>query len=260
MRRFVADASHELRTPLTSIRGFAELYRQGAVPDPESLDRVMRRVEDEAARMGLLVEDLLLLARLDQQRPLDRSSRSTCSSSPATPSTTPGCSHPTGPSGSSCSARRAPVVLGDEARLRQVVMQPGDQRADPHPGGYAGRSHRRGHAGRGRRAGPGAARRRRPRTGPVRGGPRPGRSSGSTGPTRPGPGRQAAPGSACPSSPPWSRPTAAGSASSPRPARAAGSWSSSPSTPGRPVHRLITGSPSMMPRRNLSTGPSDVPR
>ena len=70
MRRFVADASHELRTPLTSIRGFAELYRQGAVPDPESLDRVMRRVEDEAARMGLLVEDLLLLARLDQQRPL----------------------------------------------------------------------------------------------------------------------------------------------------------------------------------------------
>ncbi len=71
MRRFVADASHELRTPLTSIRGFAELYRQGAVPDPQSLDRVMRRVEDEAARMGLLVEDLLLLARLDQQRPLE---------------------------------------------------------------------------------------------------------------------------------------------------------------------------------------------
>ncbi len=72
MRRFVADASHELRTPLTSIRGFAELYRQGAVGSGPELDRVMRRVEDEAARMGLLVDDLLLLARLDQQRPLVR--------------------------------------------------------------------------------------------------------------------------------------------------------------------------------------------
>jgi two-component system, OmpR family, sensor kinase len=72
MRRFVADASHELRTPLTTIRGFAELYRQGAARDPAELDRLMRRIEDQAAGMGLLVEDLLLLARLDQQRPLDR--------------------------------------------------------------------------------------------------------------------------------------------------------------------------------------------
>jgi len=72
MRRFVADASHELRTPLTTIRGFAELYRQGAARDPAELDRLMRRIEDQAARMGLLVEDLLLLARLDQQRPLER--------------------------------------------------------------------------------------------------------------------------------------------------------------------------------------------
>jgi two-component system, OmpR family, sensor kinase len=70
MRRFVADASHELRTPLTSIRGFSELYRQGAVEDEAALARVMRRIEDEATRMGLLVDDLLLLARLDQQRPL----------------------------------------------------------------------------------------------------------------------------------------------------------------------------------------------
>jgi two-component system, OmpR family, sensor kinase len=67
MRQFVADASHELRTPLTTIRGFAELYRQGAAPDP---GEVLRRIEDEAARMGLLVEDLLLLARLDRERPL----------------------------------------------------------------------------------------------------------------------------------------------------------------------------------------------
>ena len=70
MRQFVADASHELRTPLTTIRGFAELYRQGAAADPEDTARLVRRIEDEAARMGLLVEDLLLLARLDRERPL----------------------------------------------------------------------------------------------------------------------------------------------------------------------------------------------
>jgi len=70
MRQFVADASHELRTPLTTIRGFAELYRQGAVTDPEDVARLVRRIEDEAARMGLLVEDLLLLARLDRERPI----------------------------------------------------------------------------------------------------------------------------------------------------------------------------------------------
>jgi two-component system OmpR family sensor kinase len=67
-RRFAADASHELRTPLASIRGFAELYRQGAVP-PDDVGRTMRRIEDEARRMGGLVEDLLLLARLDERRP-----------------------------------------------------------------------------------------------------------------------------------------------------------------------------------------------
>ena len=99
MRRFVGDASHELRTPLTAIRGFAEYYRQrgglvahwdneeeaasageagtgtlttGGGLTPDDLDRIMQRVEKEAARMGLLVEDLLLLARLDQQRPLAR--------------------------------------------------------------------------------------------------------------------------------------------------------------------------------------------
>lgn len=71
MRRFVADASHELRTPLTSIRGFSELYRQGAVDTDAALARVLGRIEDEAVRMGLLVDDLLLLARLDQQRPLE---------------------------------------------------------------------------------------------------------------------------------------------------------------------------------------------
>lgn len=65
LRRFVADASHELRTPLTSIRGYAELFRRGAASRPEDLANSMRRIEDEAARMGVLVDDLLQLARLD---------------------------------------------------------------------------------------------------------------------------------------------------------------------------------------------------
>ncbi|RDI47275.1 sensor histidine kinase [Nocardia mexicana] len=69
MRRFVADASHELRTPLTTVQGFAELYRQGALADPALF---MDRIERESHRMGLLVEDLLMLARLDAQRPLER--------------------------------------------------------------------------------------------------------------------------------------------------------------------------------------------
>jgi two-component system OmpR family sensor kinase len=68
MRRFVADASHELRTPLTSIRGYAELYRAGA-DSPDHVARSFERIEQEATRMGGLVEDLVLLARLDQERP-----------------------------------------------------------------------------------------------------------------------------------------------------------------------------------------------
>ena len=72
LRRFIADASHELRTPLTSIRGYAELFRRGAADRPEDLAKAMRRIEEEAARMGVLVDDLLLLARLDQGRALER--------------------------------------------------------------------------------------------------------------------------------------------------------------------------------------------
>ncbi|GAA0296795.1 sensor histidine kinase [Kineococcus aurantiacus] len=66
MRRFVADASHELRTPLAAIRGFAELYRQGAVREPADVAHVMGRIEGESTRLGRLVEDLLALARLDE--------------------------------------------------------------------------------------------------------------------------------------------------------------------------------------------------
>lgn len=71
LRRFAADASHELRTPLTAIRGYAELFRQGAISDEEHLKRVLHRIEKEATRMGMIVEDLLLLARVDQNRPLE---------------------------------------------------------------------------------------------------------------------------------------------------------------------------------------------
>ena len=70
LRRFVADASHELRTPLTAIRGFAELHRQGAVPDGEKTNELIARIEKESKRMGYLVEDLLMRARMDQSREL----------------------------------------------------------------------------------------------------------------------------------------------------------------------------------------------
>jgi two-component system OmpR family sensor kinase len=146
MRRFIADASHELRTPLTTIRGFAEYYRQrggvgqdqkqasgtddGASPasdgsaegglTPEDLDRIMHRLEAEASRMGLLVEDLLTLARLDQQRPLNfapvdlltlaadavQDARIVAPDRPVELSVAPGAAF---------------LVDGDEARLRQVI-------------------------------------------------------------------------------------------------------------------------------------------
>jgi two-component system OmpR family sensor kinase len=70
MRRFVGDASHELRTPLVTVRGYAELYRMGALPTPDEVGQAMDRIEKEALRMGELVEDLLELARLDEAKPL----------------------------------------------------------------------------------------------------------------------------------------------------------------------------------------------
>lgn len=71
MQRFVGDASHELRTPLVSVRGYAELYRMGALKNKKDISQAMDRIEKEAIRMGALVEDLLELARLDETRPLD---------------------------------------------------------------------------------------------------------------------------------------------------------------------------------------------
>jgi len=72
LRRFAADASHELRTPLTAIRGYAELALRHPGPVPEEVTHALRRVQSESARMTVLVDDLLLLARLDAGRPLER--------------------------------------------------------------------------------------------------------------------------------------------------------------------------------------------
>jgi two-component system OmpR family sensor kinase len=71
LRRFIADASHELRTPLTSIRGYSEMLRRGASESPTDSEVARRRIEDEAVRMSTLVDDMLLIARLDQGRPLE---------------------------------------------------------------------------------------------------------------------------------------------------------------------------------------------
>jgi two-component system, OmpR family, sensor kinase len=146
MRRFIADASHELRTPLTAIRGFAEYYRQrgGLVPHwdkrdaparsgaeadgtmtatgltPDDLDRIMGRVEKEAARMGLLVDDLLLLARLDQQRPLARQPVDLLSLA-ADAVHDARLLAPNRTIELSVAPGAAFLVIGDEPRLRQVI-------------------------------------------------------------------------------------------------------------------------------------------
>ena len=160
MRQFVADASHELRTPLTTIRGFAEYYRQRGglangkpgqrTPDATSslnaairgnpapglpaaaaaqeespltrvdLDRIMRRVEQESTRMGVLVEDMLLLARLDQQRPLDRRPVDLLTLA-ADAVHDARVMAPERSIDLTLGGGAALIVLGDEVRLRQVI-------------------------------------------------------------------------------------------------------------------------------------------
>ncbi len=166
MRQFVADASHELRTPLTAMRGYAEYYRQrGGIQDEDApaangthangggqlsradLDRIMQRVEQESARMGVLVEDMLLLARLDQQRPIERRPVR-----PAHPGRGRGpgrADHRPGP------GDRPERGLGGRlpgARRRGAAApghrQPDEQRAEPHPGRHC---HLAAHPGRPRR-------------------------------------------------------------------------------------------------------------
>ena len=118
LRQFVADASHELRTPVTSIRGYAELFRRGAGDRPADLANVLRRIEQEGERMGELVEELLLLARLDQgllleQRPVDMSAVVDAAIDAAR------AAEPERPI--EVNLQSPLVVLGAESRLRQVV-------------------------------------------------------------------------------------------------------------------------------------------
>ncbi|WP_270886758.1 sensor histidine kinase [Pedococcus sp. 5OH_020] len=122
MRQFVADASHELRTPLAAVRGYAELYRQGAVREPAEVASAMSRIEGEAGRMGGLVEDLLMLARLDDQRPLRiapvdlvvlaaDAAQDARAIDPLRPISVVGLTGPLQPT----------LVPGDEAKLRQLL-------------------------------------------------------------------------------------------------------------------------------------------
>ncbi|MHB8510645.1 MAG: sensor histidine kinase [Actinomycetota bacterium] len=118
LRRFVADASHELRTPLTSIRGYAELFRHGASSRPEDIGKSMRRIEDESARMSVLVDELLLLARLDQGRPLEKApvELNAILQDAVTDARAVDPERPI-----DLQTNGSVVVPGDEARLRQVV-------------------------------------------------------------------------------------------------------------------------------------------
>jgi two-component system OmpR family sensor kinase len=118
LRRFIADASHELRTPLTSIRGYAELLRRGAQRSPEDSELARRRIEEEATRMSVLVDDMLLLARLDQGRPLEREpvdlqaiARDAWADAYAVAPVRP----------VTLTAPEPVLVTGDDMRLRQVV-------------------------------------------------------------------------------------------------------------------------------------------
>ena len=119
LRQFVADASHELRTPITTIRGYAELYRQGGLRTDDELADAMRRTEQEAGRMGRLVDDMLVLAKLDQHRPLETrpvdlaalASDAAADARAAAPARAITLDVPDGKA----------VVIGDEDRLRQVI-------------------------------------------------------------------------------------------------------------------------------------------
>ncbi|MBV8080353.1 MAG: two-component sensor histidine kinase, partial [Actinobacteria bacterium] len=117
LRRFVADASHELRTPLAAVRAYAELFGRGASTRPADLERAMAGIERESERMSALVEDLLLLARLDEGRPLERERvalddvvRESVETAQAVDPTRP-----------VELAAEPLVVTGDRGRLRQVV-------------------------------------------------------------------------------------------------------------------------------------------
>ena len=210
MRQFVADASHELRTPIAATAAYAELFERGARDRPDDLERAMSGIRSETARMADLVEDLLLLAQLDEGRPL-AAAPSTSPSSRSTRSTRPTRSPPTGVV--RLRIDDVVIVTGDPSRLRQVIDNLlGNVRTHTPPGTVCSVTVRRdgddARPDRGRRR-PGHVARRRRRA----------PSTASTAPTRRGRGRPVAPASASRSSPRSSTPTTARSSMSSAPGR-----------------------------------------
>jgi two-component system OmpR family sensor kinase len=118
LRRFIADASHELRTPLTSIRGYSEMLRRGASESPADSELARRRIEEESVRMSTLVDDMLLIARLDQGRPLDQKPvdlRAIATDAVAD-------ARAVAPQRDITLSAPSPIVVtGDDTRLRQVL-------------------------------------------------------------------------------------------------------------------------------------------
>jgi two-component system, OmpR family, sensor kinase len=117
LRRFIADASHELRTPLAAVRAYAELFERGAATHPADLERSMSGITRESERMSLLVEDLLLLARLDEGRPLERKPVDLAE----VVREAVDAAHVLEPERPIGLAVEPVTVTGDEARLRQVL-------------------------------------------------------------------------------------------------------------------------------------------
>ena len=203
VRQFVADASHELRTPLAAIRGYAELARRGPGPVPPDVAHALRRVESESARMTSLVDDLLLLARLDSGRPLAAEPVDLTATGGGRGQRRPR-GRPRTPAGCSTCPTRRSTVPGDAARLHQVVANLlANARTHTPPGSTVTTRLAAG----GRRGaeisvaddGPGMPPELRDRGLRT---VRPGRHAR-------GRGRPAAPASAWPSWPPWWRPTTA---------------------------------------------------
>ena len=231
LRRFVADASHELRTPLAAVRAYAELFTRGAASRPDDLERSMKGISRESERMSVLVDDLLLLAHLDEGRPLTlepiafedvvaeaiETARTLEPDRPLEADLTPS------------------TVLGDHDRLRQVDRQPARERPRSHPARCASERDprprsRRPPCWRSPTRAPAWTRR-----------PEPTSSSASTAPTPPVPAPAAARASASRSSTQSSRRTAGRSRSSRSPARERRSACASRSLPRRSHRRLIGG-------------------
>ena len=225
MRRFIADASHELRTPLAAVGGYAELYRQGALPTTDAVTGAMGRIESEAHRMSGLVEDLLTLARLDGERPLELqpvdlavlaadAAQDARTIAPGRHIIATGIDGPIEPT----------ELQADEQQLRQVVTNLVTNARVHTPAGTPIEIL----VGRDRRAA-GRAPRARPRTRHTAARSGPTSSSASTAPTGPAAAaRAAATGWASPSCTRSSRPTAAGPGRRRPPAAARRSSSSCP--------------------------------